>query len=798
MPVFLTASSLPRYNDVYIFPIFIAAIPEVFMSFHPLTRKLLRDMRQSAMQFVALILLCMLGVFLFSAIDAFGLITQQSNDAYFASNRLAHFFVTLPSADRSALAKVRAIPGVESAQARFSMDMDVDLPGDPRLNITAFDGEMDVNVPWILEGEALDPADRRGCLLQEAFAAAHSLSVGQSITITYQGMHYPLEIRGIVNSPEYISLSDGMAIDSTKYGYLLANTRSFPEIPLTQIVVLLREDADEAAVRAAIEEALPAAFNVDRTIHKSTSVVQNNAQMFRDLSVLFPLAAYAVAILIVMTTLSRMVDKERQQIGTLRALGYSNARIRRHYLYYAIVPSLIGSLIGLFSGFYGLPAAFWDILFGQNEYPFLIRPSISVQSWAIAALNVLVSAGICLYTFQKSTTECTAALLRPKPPKAGERIFLERITPLWKRMSFNAKMITRNLLRTKLRTVMSLAGLLCCNALLIASMGLQDSVQATINGHYGGLLAYDVCASLTGAAGEADAYERHLLAQRVECAMESSVSLRASDIQRTTQLTVLGDAQTLVHIGSGGSYVPLEPGGAILTEKLAAVLGVSIGDEITCQLPAGDESFTLRVVQLAVNNLNQGMYLTRSTWESLRKGAFTPTDIYLLAPKAQTLEKLAIMDEVEDIDFVTDLRDEAFIYLNSVSQVFSILTFIALALAFVICYNMGLINFAERTREYATLKVLGYHQKEIRSLILSENLLITVIAIAVSILPGVGFTKMILSLVESESMRYAAVVTTRSLVTASAVTFGFSVFIQLLLARMVRSIVMVEALKSVE
>ena len=763
-----------------------------------LARKLFRDMRQSAMQFIALILLCMLGVFLFAAIDSFGLITQASNDTFFQENRLAHFFVNLPAADRDALARVRAIDGVQIAQARFSIDMDVDLSEDPKLNVTAFDGPMRINIPYMLEGEALDPADRRGCLLQEAFARERNLHVGDSVTIKYQGMRYPLSIRGIVNSPEYISLSDGMTIDFSQYGYILMNADAFCEVPLTQIAVLLKDGADEAAVRAEIERLLPAASIIDRSTHLSTARVENNAQMFRDLSVLFPLAAYAVAAMIVMTTLSRMVDKERLEIGTLRALGYSDRRIRNHYLCYAIVPSSIGSALGLLLGFYGLPAVFWDVLFGQNEYPYLVKPPVSPQSLFIAALNVIVSAAICLYTFHQSTRECTAALLRPKPPKAGERIALERIAPLWKRMSFNSKMITRNLMRSKLRTVMSLAGLLCCNALLIASMGLQDSVKLTLNGQYGGTLGYDVVAKLNHLAGEAEAYERHLAAERAECAMETAVTLRSAHAQRTTQLVVLGDDQQLICLGKDFAHMPLDSSGAILTEKLAATLGVSIGDSITCRLAGDDENFRLTVVQLAVNNLNQGMYLSRSAWDALRKGNFTPTTLYLKDPAAQTLDKLARMDEMDDIDTLLAQREEAFLYLNSVAMVFSILTVIALALAFVICYNMGLINFTERIREYATLKVLGYHQKEIRRLILSENLLITVLAIAFSILPGMGFTNMILSLVESESMRYAVCITARSIMVSSAVTFGFSIFIQLLLTRKVRRIDMVEALKSVE
>jgi len=763
-----------------------------------LKTKLRRAMRRSAMQFISLILLCMLGVFLFSAIDSFGLITQATNDAFFRENRLAHFFVTLESADRSALARVKAINGVSDAIARFSVDMDADLPGDPKLNVTAFDGAMTINTPYIRSGTALDPADRRGCLLQEAFAEAHGLRAGDSLMIEYQGMRYPLIIRGIVHSPEYISLSDGMQIDSTKYGYVLANTRTFEEIPLTQIVLLLDESADETAVRKAIEAALPGASIIDRKTHKSTAVVENNAQMFRDLSVLFPLAAYAVAALIVMTTLSRMVDKERLEIGTLRALGYSDRSIRNHYLCYAVIPSSIGSLLGLALGFFALPAAFWDVLFGQNEYPYLIKPPVSAQSWAIAALNVIVSLLICLYTYQTSSRECTAALLRPKPPKAGERIFLERITPLWKRMSFNAKMITRNLLRSKSRTIMSLAGLLCCNALLIASMGLQDSVKNTLNGQYGGTYGYDVLAQLDHTAGAPEEYERHLSSALAECAMETGVTLYSASTQRATMLTVLHDDQQMIRLGKDFSSMALDPGGAILTEKLAATLGVAVGDPIACRLPGDDETFTLPIVQLAVNNLNQGMYLTQSMWKSLRKGAFIPTCIYLLAPAEQTIDKLHAMDEVTDIDYLLDQRKEAFLYLNSVSRVFSILTFIALALAFVICYNMGLINFAERTREYATLKVLGYHQKEIRRLILNENLLIAILAIAVSIVPGKAFTSMILAMVESESMRYAVMVTGKSVVIACATTFCFSIFIQLLLTRKVRRIDMVEALKSVE
>ena len=219
---------------------------------------------------------------------------------------------------------------------------------------------------------------------------------------------------------------------------------------------------------------------------------------------------------------------------------------------------------------------------------------------------------------------------------------------------------------------------------------------------------------------------------------------------------------------------------------------------MSCQLAGDDERFTLAVNQIVENNLSQGVYLTRTTWESLRKGAFTPTALYLLNPSQTCLSILQDSPEVDEIDTTENQAQEALIFLNTISVIFVILMVIALLMAFVICYNMGLINFAERTREYATLKVLGYHQKEIRRLILRENTLITLAAIAISIAPGIGFTGVILTLAESENLCYVVHVTLQSIVLSSVITGLFSMVIQRLLTRKVRSIVMVEALKSVE
>lgn len=763
-----------------------------------LNRKLLRDMQRSGMQFLALILLCVLGTFLFAGIDGIAQMAAATTDRYFSENRLADFWVTLESADRGALASIRAIPGVEDACARFSLDMETTLPGEPTLNVTAYDGPITLNVPIVEAGEALSVSDQRGCLVQAGFAEANGLRVGDKLTVRLNGADYPLFVRGIVYSPEFISVSNGIAANPREYGYILVNARAFSQVPLTQVVVRLAPGADGDAVRGALRAALPQAFVVDRSAHRSTAAALDNVTMFRALSIVFPLAAFVVAALIVMTTLTRMIDNQRMQIGTLRALGFSAGKIQTHYVSYALWPSLVGSVLGAVIGHLTLPPLVWDLLIGQNEYPYRVEPPISPAAWLMVGVSVATSALICLWAYRQAAKETAAALLRPKPPKSGKRILLERITPLWRRMGFNRKMVVRNLMRSKMRSMMSCVGLLCCNALIIASMGLQDSVVATAQNHYGRALDYDVRANLNAQAGEAEAYRSRLDAEGVECVMERSASASFEGRSRTTLVTVVEDGQQMLRLGEHETLVDLAPGAAALTEKLARLLGVRVGDDVTFQLPGDDRTFTLPVAQVVYNNFAQGAYMTRSTWESLRKGAFVPTAIELRGPTSACLARLEDMDEVDSIDYTADQVDEALVALDMVSSIFVLLMFIALALAFVICYNMGLINFAERTREYATLKVLGYHQKEIRKLILQENTILTVLALALSIAPGLGLTGVILQVCETDTTRYISQVAPQSVVISCVITYVFSVLIQRLLVLKVRSIVMVEALKSVE
>lgn len=765
-----------------------------------LTKKLFRDMRQSAMQFIAMLLLCAMGTWVFSGLDSNWRMLEASTESYFAAYRLADFWVKGAVFSKQDLTRLAHLEGVENTQARISVELECpDLPGDVTLAVSGYDGDIEICTPLVRQGEGLRSGDLRGCLLEEQFAQQHDLTVGDQIAVTAAGLRRVYTIRGIILSSEYLITAKSVSPEPEKYGFMYVSARSLPEYPFTEVLVDLKDDADADAVYAAISEAVPSALTIGQASHASTVTARNFIGMFTSLSYLFPLLVYAIAAMIVVSTLNRMMENQRIQMGTLKALGYLDRQIRNHYLSYALVPSIIGSTAGTIIGHITIPPIIWEIVSTNMRYPERIIPPISLLSWAITGLSVLLSVCICLRTYRKAARETTASLLRPKPPKSGSRILLERIPALWSRFSFNTKMIIRNLLRNKGRTLMTVVGIVCCNALIICTFGLQESFEYFIGQYYDGTLQYDVRVNLiTGQSGTLDSYRKRLDAETVDGVMEIAVSMYSQTDSRSGLMTVMTPDQTTMYLGKDMTLLKLPDEGVVLSAKLAEVMHVSVGDDITVWLTGDDEPLVLRVNGLASTNIGQGAFMSKSAWESCRKGAFQPTALLLVNPTPLCQHQLDLMGESSGLTYPPDEFRQTMSIMDSTKVAFTLLSFAALLLAFIICYNMGLMNFTERTRDYATLKVLGYHQREIRRLMVRENNYTTLIGLAVGIPPGIWLTHTILKMCEYDSMVFAANVTWVSLLASCLITYVFSAFIESLLTRKVRSIDMVEALKSVE
>ncbi|MBR3874744.1 MAG: ABC transporter permease [Clostridia bacterium] len=437
-----------------------------------LRRKLLRDMWKNRMQFVAVILLCALGTWVFTGLDASWRMIDLSANTYFKQQNLADLWVTLPNVDHAAEYRLQNLAGVSGVNLRATVDLETDLPGEPTLLVTAYDGEMDINQPLLYEGEQLARNDRRGCLLDRMFALENGLQPGDGIGLKLGGETHRFTIRGLCLSPEYTALSKDALPDHASYGFVLINASALSALPLNSAVLTLAEGAESDTVEKAVLALYPEALILNHASHSATHGVGKDVDMFRNLSYLFPLLAYAVAAMIVLTTITRMLENQRMQMGTLKALGYRDGQLLRHYLSYAFYPSLVGSVMGMVVGRVTLPYILWALEEVQFSLPYQLQAPVSAGQWGMCVLGVALSCAICFHTYRKSAKENTAQLLRPKPPKAGKKLLLERCGFVWRRIGFNAKMVMRNLFRNKARTLMSLMGVLCCNALIISSLGL--------------------------------------------------------------------------------------------------------------------------------------------------------------------------------------------------------------------------------------------------------------------------------------------------------------------------------------
>ena len=378
-----------------------------------LRRKLLRDMWQNRMQFVAVILLCALGSWVFSGLDAAWRMLELSSETYFENQNMADVWITLSSADREALGRVRGIAGVRDVQARATAELTVDLPHEPSLVVEAYDGTPRINRPLVRQGQALESSDLRGCLLDALFAEENGLSPGDRIALKAGTEVYDFLIRGTCLSPEFMSLTKNSVRDPLNYGFILINNGAIGALGLNSLVVTLEDGVDAAQVEAAVSAYYPDALMLDSRTQSSVHSIASDAAMFRSLSYVFPLLAFAVAAMIVLTTITRMLENQRTQMGCLKALGYRDGQIQRHYLSYAFYPALVGSVLGLLVGRRTLPYILWNMESARHAFPECLQAPVSWEQWVVCGLGVALSCLICLNTYRRSAREQTAALLRP-------------------------------------------------------------------------------------------------------------------------------------------------------------------------------------------------------------------------------------------------------------------------------------------------------------------------------------------------------------------------------------------------
>lgn len=543
---------------------------------------------------------------------------------------------------------------------------------------------------------------------------------------------------------------------------------------------------------------------------------EQDAQRMGNLAQVFPLIFFLVAALVCLTTMTRMVEEQRVQIGGLKALGYDRGAIAKKYVGYGFLASFGGGVTGLLVGCTLIPTIIfnaWKVMYTVGDLQIAFLPDIYLVAVGAAVLCVAGTAWAASYA---ALTAVPAALMRPKAPPAGKRVLLERVDFIWKRLSFTWKVTVRNLFRYKKRFCMAVVGIGGCTALLITGFGLRDSIHGFFDKQYDEITTYHGTVSLGDqiTAEEISEIERELArldtvedwvsvsnsmisVESETRAMDSNVYLTVvTDEEKTKEFIRLRDRKT-------GAEVPLSDGGAVITEKLAEMLGVTVGERITVVVTDG-KRVEIPVVGVTENYIFHYLYLTEAGYETY-VGEPAEVNSILVRYTEDTVENsdaaaLAVLplSGVVSVSRTDSLRQSVLRGLEGVDYAVIVVVVAAAALAFVVLYNLTNINITERLRELATLKVLGFNDRELNQYIYRENIFLTGFGILLGLLMGKYLHRWLVLTVEIDMAMFYRQAEPMSYVFSAVLTVVFSVLVNAAAKKKLRKIDMVESLKTVE
>lgn len=529
-----------------------------------------------------------------------------------------------------------------------------------------------------------------------------------------------------------------------------------------------------------------------------------------NLATIFPVIFFLVAALACLTTMTRMVEEQRTEIGALKAMGFSRLSISKKYIGYAFLASLLGGILGLAVGATLIPAVIanaFNIMYAMPPLEFREQTVLCVLA-VLAA--VLCTTGAALWACLSTLIATPANLMRPKAPKAGKRVLLERVGFIWKRLTFTWKVTMRNLFRYQRRFWMTVIGIGGCTALIVTGFGLHESIFAILNKQFDEISLYDATVGLDedAAPDELAAVTDYLdnsgKVERWHLTSQHTAEASAGGVAYDVGLYAIDDFEgftrfmNLRHRQDDGAVAPPEDG-AIITEKLSELLGVEVGDTITLDK---DGRVDVRVDDIVEHYVQHNVYLSAACYERLL-GETPAQNLILLkygdgAQSDEVSAQLMAMDAVTSHSYIAAIRDSFTNSMEAIDYAVVIIILSAAALAFVVLYNLTNINITERTRELATLKVLGFFDKEITAYVYRENVFLTLFGIVLGLVMGRFLHAWMVLTVEVDIVMFGRTAPPYAYVLAAALTVVFSVIVNIAAHFRLKKVDMVESLKTVE
>lgn len=567
--------------------------------------------------------------------------------------------------------------------------------------------------------------------------------------------------------------------------------------------------ADAETDIAAIQK--PRTYVLGRDTNVGYALFENDSSIVEGIANVFPVFFFLVAALVCMTTMNRMVEEQRTQIGVLKALGYGNGSIMGKYLFYAGSAALGGCAAGYFLGIFIFPLVIW------KAYAMMYRLGnvVFVFDWLAALLclgaSLLCSIGTTWVSCRHTLKASAAGLMRPKAPKAGKRIFLERMGFLWNRLKFLHKVSIRNIVRYKKRLFMMVLGISGCTALLVTGFGVRDSVTSIADQQYKEIQTYQLNITLDDEAGENETLRQEIyrvldtLGGEYTCAYETSLDLQTSEGPKSVNLIVAENPSEFgayidLHTPSGEAIPYPGPGEIVLCDKLAGKYRIKAGDSLRLRSQDGPELSAV-MSGICENYIFNYAYVDRQTYEEAL-GPLTFKNLYVNLPQEADVHEVSAalmnLEHVASVQVNADMLVRFSSMMSSMNYIVFVVIGCAAALAFIVLYNLNNINITERIREIATIKVLGFYRNETSSYVFRENTVLTAMGCALGLVLGKLLHIYVMHEVDIDMISFDVHVRLVSYLLSVLLTFAFTWIVNRIMSVKLNRINMAESLKSVD
>ena len=761
-----------------------------------LFKKMLRDFKDHKIQFLSIFLMALIGVYAFTGIsgEAVGLVDVSTK--YYEDTNLADGWIYGEDIDKDIFSDIKGMDQIKDAQREMVVSTVANYSSDPDITLHIIEGKQKISTFHLFKGKDFDENDKEGIWIDKRFADGRNLDIGDKITLKFDGKEVSKTIKGIMYSPEYVYyIQEGSLLpdfSQVGYAYMPSIGADF-DIEYNTITLDAYEELDEKDFKADMEETLGQKAYV-QFVHRDNNVgiktLQEEIAQHQMFSGIFPSIFVLVSLLTLVTTMSRVISAQRIQIGTLKAMGYSNRTIILHYLSYGFVLSLTGSIIGLVLGPMTIPYLFYPTMSSTYSLP-RWGPSWDISFFAVAGMMVLFSVVVSYISVKSISDENPAETIRPKAPKLVSSGLIER-TKIWKRFSFNERWNYRDAKRNKIRAIMSIFGVFACALLVMSAFGMVDSINDVEDWQYNQI--YNFNSKLILDENITDSQLDNILEEtNGEGIMEEAIELKYKGNKKTGTLTVMNQSEFYRVTDSNRNYIELDPDGIAISDKMAEVLGLEVGDKVRWHVAGNPKWIDSEITETYSIPFGQGMIMSPKTFE--KEGG----DDYNYSANV-VLSKENVKENYTGITSITtseDIRSGWSIMTEPMDMMVSILTTFAIVLAVVVLYNLGLLSFTEIQRELATLKVLGFNSKSLRRLLLTQNLWFSTIGFLLAI-PGAYLLMGVMMGSTGDDYCFPINIYLWNFVLSFIITFGLSVLVNLAFSFKIKKVNMVESLKSNE